>query len=198
MLDLKHLPNPIADEKLVFFLRRHPITLLPLASGFCILLLLPLFFVAYFSAVQPAWIEGPWLTVAVLGGSLFFLYAWLFLFQNFVDYYLDIWIVTTKRILNIEQIGLFGRTVSELRLYRIQDVTADVRGVLHTFLNYGNVHIQTAAEQMRFEFEEVPHPNEVAKTILELSEIDRRSHLDDAVEDFALADHPQQKPKNKP
>jgi uncharacterized membrane protein YdbT with pleckstrin-like domain len=198
MFDLRHLPNPIANEKLVYFLRRHPVTLFPLAVGFCVLILLPILVAMYFWLVRPLWMDGPFFPLFVLGGSIFFLFAWLFLFQSFLDYYLDIWIVTTKRILNIEQTGLFGRTVSELRLYRIQDVTATVHGILHTFLNFGNVHIQTAAEKERFVFEEVPHPNEVAKMILELSEIDRKEHLDEAVEEFGMPDHAHPKSPDDP
>ncbi len=189
MFDAKHLPNPIPDEHIVYFLRRHTITILPLFTGFAALLALPFFLYWYLTNFQPQLFDEQTIpTLLVLGGSAFFLFAWLFLFQNFVDYYLDIWIVTDRRILSIEQVGLFSRTVSELRLYRIQDVTATVNGVLHTIFNYGDVEIQTAGEKVRFLFEEVPFPNKIAKTILELSEVDRREHLDEAVEDFAMAD----------
>jgi hypothetical protein len=42
-----------------------------------------------------------------LGVSIFFLYGLLFLFQLFLDYWLDVFILTDKRILDIEQKGLF-------------------------------------------------------------------------------------------
>jgi uncharacterized membrane protein YdbT with pleckstrin-like domain len=193
MIDLHHLPNPIADESLVYSLRRHPITLLTLALGYGVLLIFPFAAWWYLSTYSSATLEDARLVaVIVMGSSAFFLFAWLFLFQNFLDYQLDMWIVTTRRILNIEQTGLFSRTVSELRMYRIQDVTATVSGVLHTVFDYGDVEIQTAGEKVRFVFEEIPHPNAVAKKILELSECDRREHLDEAVEEFALADRKKQ------
>ena len=40
------------------------------------------------------------------------------------------WIITNDRILDIEQHGLFARTVSELRLHRVQDVTAEIKALI--------------------------------------------------------------------
>ena len=189
MIDLGHLPNPIPDEQLVYFLRRHPVTLLGIAFGMIVLLIAPFAIVWYFAQFQSAFLADPVMfPLLALGGSAFFLFAWLFLFQNFLDYYLDMWIVTNRRVLSVEQTGLFSRTVSELRMYRIQDVTATVTGALHTLLDYGDVEIETAGEKMRFNFEDVPNPNRVAKTILELSEADRQDHLEEAVEEMAMVD----------
>ncbi len=194
MIDLRHLPNPVPDEKLVFLLRRHPVTILPLVVVTLILLASPFGVGIYLNLFRPEILQDP-LSFApfVLIGSVFFLFAWLFLFQYFLDYYLDTWIVTTKRILNIEQAGLFHRTMSELRLYRVQDVTASVNGFWGTIFNYGNVEIQTAGEKLRFLFEQVRKPSEISKHILELSEIDRREQLDVAVEEFGMPDTPSSK-----
>jgi uncharacterized membrane protein YdbT with pleckstrin-like domain len=189
MLDIKHLPGSIPSEQTKLILRRHWITLISLSFSFIIVLILP---VATIMAIQygaPTFFDDPVkTTLLILGLSIFFLYAWLFLFQHYIDYHLDIWIVTDRRILNIEQHGLFSRTVSELRLHRVQDVTAEVRGFFHTMLDFGNVHIQTAGEKQRFVFEEIPHPNQVAKIILEMAEKDRKDDLTDAVEEIKGAD----------
>ncbi|MFA6429984.1 MAG: PH domain-containing protein [Patescibacteria group bacterium] len=185
MLDLRHLPNEIPGEHVVYFLRRHVITITSLFVSYVFILTAPLAVLWYLATNVPTISDDPRLfPLVVLGISLFFLFVWLFLFQALMDYYLDIWVVTTKRILSIEQTGLFNRRVSELRLYRIQDVTATVSGFLHTVFNYGNVEIQTAGEKERFIFEDVPSPNEVAKTILQLVEEDRKEHFDEALEEM--------------
>ncbi len=189
MIDLRHLPNPVPDEKLVFLLRRHPITILVLIIVTLILLTSPFGINWYLQTYRLDILQDPSvLTPVVVIGSIFFLFAWLFLFQYFMDYYLDTWIVTTKRIINIEQTGLFHRTMSESRLYRIQDVTASINGFWATVFNYGHVEIQTAGEKNRFQFEQVSNPNHISKTILELSEIDRREQLDVAVEEFGIGE----------
>lgn len=185
MFDLHHLPNPIPDEKLVHFLRRHPITLVPLILGYFVVLLVPAAIAWYLVYERPDILADVlFFPLILLVGSLLFLFAWLILFQMFMDYYLDVWIVTTRRILNIEQTGVFNRVVSELRLFRVQDVTASVNGFLHTMLNYGEVEIQTAGGKTRFRFEEVPNPMNISKDILELSELDRKEHLDESIEEL--------------
>ncbi len=191
MMDFKHLPNAVPDEEVVHVLRRHPITLLPVFLGFVVILLSPFLAFWLLPVFQPNLVENQIaLTLLILFGSMFFLFAWLFLFQNYMDYHLDVWIVTTKRILNIEQTGLFARTVSELRLYRIQDVTSTVNGFLHTLFDFGNVEIQTAGEKTHFIFEDISHPTRISKSILEHAESERRSQLDEAVEEFQPPDHP--------
>jgi len=175
MIDLHKLPGGSPDEKIILVLRRHWLVLLSLALSLVVVLFLPVSAFAVIRSVSPLFFTNPVITpLFVLGGSIFFLFTWLFLYQHYLDYYLDTWIVTDERILNIEQHGLFARTVAELRLFRVQDVTAEIHGFLHTMLDYGNVHIQTAGETQRFEFEEIPNPNKVAKIILDLAEQQRR------------------------
>jgi uncharacterized membrane protein YdbT with pleckstrin-like domain len=197
-MDLHRLPNPVQDEKVIHVLRRHPITLFTWFLGVLFILVGPFLVWGLINFSQPQLLESPTLTaLMVMGGSVFFLFAWLFLFQSFMDYYLDIWIVTSKRVLSIEQTGLFARTVSELRLYRIQDVTSTVNGFAHTILDYGDMEIQTAGEKTRFIFEQIPHPTRISKSVLEYAELDRKEHLDEAVEQFGMPDHSNTPPAKK-
>jgi hypothetical protein len=165
------------EEEIIFFLRRHWFAVLPLVFGFLFVILLPFALYLGLQTFRPEFMAVKTnFTLTLMGASIFFLYAWLFLFQNFVDWYLDVWIVTNQRIINIEQRGLFGRVMSELMLYNIQDVTSEVNGFIPSMFDYGTVHIQTAAEKSRFEFEEIEHPNLVAKRILELTSQQRDIH----------------------
>ena len=91
-------------------------------------------------------------------------------FLIWVDYYFDVWIITNKRIVNIEQKGLFIREVSELELENIQDITTEVVGVIPTFFNYGDVFVQTAAERDRFLFHNVPDPYGIKDLVMNLQE----------------------------
>lgn len=189
MLYLNHLPGSDLHEKEIHLLRRHPITLLPLVFVTLLLIALPpaAYVIAQF--VQPELLQNQnTLTLYVLGASMFFLFGWMFLFQRFIEYWLDVLIVTDKRILDIDQSGLFSRTVSELRLYRTQDVTSEIRGFWHTVFDYGDIYVQTAAEVERFHMQDIAHPNRVAKMILELAEQDRKGHLEETVEEFGMAD----------
>lgn len=187
MIDISHLPGCHPDERLVYFLRRHPITLAGVILGYAGLLALPFIAGAVLASIRPDLLQDPvTFPIIALAGSLFFLFAWLFLFQAFLDFYLDVWVVTNRRIMNITQSGLFHRQVSELRLYRVQDATASLAGLLHTLLNFGQIEIQTAGEKARFIFEDIGRPQEVAKTIMQLAEADRSNSIGDVVEELEL------------
>ena len=187
MIDIHHLPGSDLQETQFNIYRVHPITLVPFFLSMIIVCVLPFAGYAALNYLHPEILaDESSLAFFMIGASLFFLFGLLFLYQVFVDYWLDVFIVTDKRILDIEQTGLFSRTVSELRLHRIQDVTTEVTGFLHTFLDYGNISIQTAGEVEHFTFENLEHPNRLAKIILDLADADRRGQLDAAVEEFGI------------
>jgi uncharacterized membrane protein YdbT with pleckstrin-like domain len=104
------------------------------------------------------------------------IFVWLYSFLVWIDYYFDVWIITSERIVNIEQRGLFTRRISELRFSRIQDVTSAVNGLLPTILNFGDVFVQTAAEEERFTFRQVGDPFAVKDEIMSLA---RKATTDD-------------------
>jgi len=92
-------------------------------------------------------------------------------------YFLDRWVVTEKHIIDIEQKSLFYRTFSKQEISRIQDVTSEVRGFFQTMFNFGNVTIQTAGEQERFVFQQVPDPNGIVETIMKVVDQEKQKPL---------------------
>lgn len=186
MIDLRHLPGADLHEQNAAIHRRHIFTLIPAIFVMGLVVLIPVGGYAYLKLMQPELIASNTnLALFILAASAFFLFGWLFSFVMFMDYWLDVFILTEKRLIDIDQTGLFSRTVAELRLYRIQDVTAQVKGFWQAIFDYGSVFIQTAGEIERFHFEKVPHPNKLAKDILELAEADRKDNLSAAVEEIS-------------
>jgi len=97
--------------------------------------------------------------------ALWWLTLLLLFFIEWLDYWLDAWIITDLRIIDIEQKGLFHREASEFIISRVQDVTTTVPGLLATFFKFGNLTIQTAGE-MSFTAYSVPNLNEAKNLIL--------------------------------
>lgn len=169
-LHAPRFPTQRPNERVVLLLRRHWTIiakhLIQLVASLClppvILTVLLLFSNFTFIPGELAYI------LAVEFLSVYFLFAFLFYFESFVDYHLDIWVVTDQRIVSIEQNGLFKRVISEVNILQIQDVTSEVNGGTQTFLDFGQVYIQTAGQTARFSFEEVAHSAEVAKVILQV------------------------------
>lgn len=110
--------------------------------------------------------------------SFLLLILWFFAFLVWIDYYLDVWIVTDKRIVNIDQRGLFVREMSELHLFRIQDVTSEVQGFFPSMLNYGDVYVQSAGTVERFVFEKVPDPYAVKDILMDLTRDTRQEEVE--------------------
>ncbi len=178
MNDLTAVFNLKLGEKVIFVLRRHPIVFLVEALIVAVLAAVP--FALYFLLAKfwPDLLLGPISRpTLILAGSAYLLLVWHFLIGRFVEYYLDLWVVTDHKIHNVEQKNLFSRTVSELDLASVQDVTSEIKGVIPTLLDYGDVHVQTAAEKERFSFEQVPHPEKVRAALLGLVETDKKRML---------------------
>jgi len=174
---LDHLPNQRKDEKVELFLRRHWFAIVTIVVAFLALTVIPLAIGYAMRDPVHRILENPLFgPVLVIVSSMYFLAVWLFAFLEFTDYYLDVWIVTNERIINIEQKGLFHRTASELHLTAVQDVTSDVQGIIHTVFDYGNVQVQTAGEQGRFIFKNIERPEKVKEHVVQLVEDDKRRH----------------------
>ena len=172
-----YIPHPKENEKIMLLLRRHPVILLSRTGFWVIVAIMPVLLYLVVGDVLMPFLENIKIfPIVILVMTIFYLYLWLFILHTFVDYYLDVWIVTNHRVLNIEHEGLFHRITSEQQLYRIQDITAETKGFFSTILDYGTVYIQTAGEQARFLFEQVRNPQACANKIIVLVEENKKLH----------------------
>jgi hypothetical protein len=89
------------------------------------------------------------------------------MFINWLNYYLDIWIITDKRIVNIEQKRLFSREISSLRLDNIQDVKIEMHGIINTLFKIGNMQVQTSSPEIEFILPQAINPENVKHIIME-------------------------------
>lgn len=178
-MSLHRLPNALENEKSVLFLRRHWIELLHVFFYLIVLVAIPfaLLFTTRLTGLNL--LQGTIAPFVVVGLSIYAIFTFIIFITQFTDFYLDTWIVTTDRIINIEQHGLFSRLVSEVQLNEIQDVTSETKGFLETFLTYGDVYIQTAAERERFNFKNIDNPDSVKATIVKLVQDCRARHRND-------------------
>lgn len=109
-------------------------------------------------------------SLVVLLMALWTLVLTLKFFSFWTDHYLDGWIITNKRIVDIEQKGFFSRQVSNFRVSSIQDVTTDIHGIIATLLNFGDIHVQTAGTFQKFIIKSAPNPKKIRKIILSLQD----------------------------
>ncbi|MCX6806609.1 MAG: PH domain-containing protein [Candidatus Berkelbacteria bacterium] len=166
MPDNYTFPGQKDDEKVIVFLRKHWIVFLPIILLCLLLIIVPL---VVFLIIRTNEIDlTEYRNLIFLGFSAYVLIIIAFFLTRFIDYYLDIGIATDQRIVDIEQKGLFNRTISAQDLSRVQDVRAKKQGVFQTFFDFGDILIQTAGEAPNFIFLSVPKPNDAAQQILKL------------------------------
>lgn len=108
-------------------------------------------------------------------------FAWAFIFWNsffivWTNYYLDILLITTKRVIDVEQLGLFARDLAEMRIESIQDIKVQVIGILASLLDFGNIHIQTAGVNREFIIEHIQNPHQVKDAIMKQREALSANH----------------------
>lgn len=187
-MELKNRLFPAQEEteKVLSVIRKHWFSysvfwLLPL------LMLIPPLALFVYWINNPADISPVFVNLIIIFGSIYLLFILAIIIYGFVDFYLDVYIITDRRIVDISQNGFFKRQISEVNLRQVQDVNAGVDGFFATILHFGVVKIQTAAELPNFIFESIPHPYEVSKKIIDLHQtylesLDKKEGSDERLE----------------
>lgn len=150
------------NETVLLYLHRHWFTLLGYFVYAFLGFLIPFILIALFGLVI---VKYHLSTLVVFLFSAYYMGLWYMLGYKLTMYVMDIWIVTNQRVIDSTQQGFFNRTISEINLGNIQDITTNVTGAIPTMMNYGDVEVQSAGEVVHFKFAQVPNPQNV-KTII--------------------------------
>jgi len=87
----------------------------------------------------------------------------------YMEYYWNSFIITTRRVIDVDQRGFFHRTVSEAPYEKVQDVSFTIEGVLGTLFKYGTIVLQTAGTHVNLELTRVRRPQDIHHLITETS-----------------------------
>lgn len=154
------------DEVIRFEVRRHLFVLYGKLSFLLILLLVPLLMYGYLIDFLSQVSSGKPGTFFLFLYLFWVLGIWIAAFYHWTDYYLDVWIVTNQRVIDIEQKGFFHREITNFSLDRIEDITVTVSGILGTFLKFGDLHAQTAADSHDFVIRSAKNPMSVKEHLM--------------------------------
>ncbi len=161
-------PNSFDDQEkgeiVLLLLRRHIFTILAPLALFLLACLVPIVTgIMFYSFISAHHL----LYLFYFGSSLWYMGIWMAIFYALTIYTLDTVIITDHRIIDNDQRGLFYRNVSELHSHRIQDVSTRTNGIIETFLNFGDITVQTAGSEKQFVFHQMPNPIKVKDTIMQ-------------------------------
>ncbi|OGG68751.1 hypothetical protein A3H77_02380 [Candidatus Kaiserbacteria bacterium RIFCSPLOWO2_02_FULL_56_11] len=98
--------------------------------------------------------------------SVWWLGVWTGAFAAFTRYFLNLWVLTNMRVVDIHQKSFFHRDVSSLVLSRVQDITVETKGLMYSLLDIGTINVQSAGAIERFTIRGIPHPAMLRDIIL--------------------------------
>ena len=154
-------------EKKLYVFRKHWLSIAKETLFFVILAILPLFLEGLLNNFELAF-KLPEIADKIIKGLYLFwvLILWVGLFVYITNYVLDAWILTSQRLIDIEQIGLFSRNIATLDLGKIQDITVQKRGLINEIFNIGTLVVQTAAMEKEFTIPTIGKPEAVKEKIM--------------------------------
>ncbi len=142
------------DENLLQIYRKHELTLVPKILQVFMLIFIPWFFGLKYNFIFSS-----------KGHTNIFLF-WTLLIgiyaaHTFLIWTINVYMVTSKRLLHIAHTGLFKKLVSETPLDRILNVSFRTTGILSTLFRYGDVMVQIVGLDHPLLLKDVPNPAQV-------------------------------------
>jgi hypothetical protein len=90
----------------------------------------------------------------------------LWTFRNFLNYFLDAWLITDRSVIDVEWHGFLHRTSTRIDYSSIEGVSYEIKGVLGTMFRYGTVTIERVGTGALVSIRDVKKPRDVESAIL--------------------------------
>lgn len=121
-----------------------------------------------YSRATSSFVSGGSLAQGTMILIMFVLIFWTSFFYFWTKNYFDVWYVTDRHIIAVNQKDMFEREEAFMDLSKIQDVSFEKNSFMATFFGYGRLKIQTAGSDQEFIIESVHDVESVAHRIIEL------------------------------
>lgn len=146
-----------AGESVEEAIKSHPIVLLWPGLKVVFLLAIPVAVLIFWGAS----------TLFAITAFLALLVSFAIFGRAYYEYAASVLIITSQRVLYLDQTGFFRRKITETNLDKIQDVTSKTDGMMRTSLDYGDVTVRTAGANAGSEIivKNIAHPYQVQQAI---------------------------------
>lgn len=161
-----HFEGQDLDEKILLLLRAHSITNLSWIIPAILLFLLP-FFLPKFATVIGFDVFALPEAFIVLLLIINYLLVLIIVFEGFLYWYFNVYLITSKNIIDVDFHSILFRTIDVAPIRNIEDVSSSMGGTLQSIFHFGHVFVQTAGASRNIDFLDVPTPHKVADFILD-------------------------------
>jgi hypothetical protein len=100
--------------------------------------------------------------------GIYLLIVLALIIQAFVDFYLDLLIVTEDRVILVRQNGYFNQQIDESHISDIDEVGVDVSGIINSAIGCGNVIIHMGNDEAILTVADIQNAEKVSREIMQL------------------------------
>ena len=181
---MKQFDGQHDNEEVLFVFRRH---IIAMRKGFYGLLIpfvifsLPILLIPLIPFQLPMWLLDPYMLLAISGVGLFIgilLFLW-----HWVAWYFSYYIVTNQRLRQVNQTAWFGKSVIDLSLTKIQNISYTIEGFTASVLKYGTIVVQTYVGDLVLD--KIHHPEEIYNKLQDAVHAAPQAHQEIHEEDQA-------------
>lgn len=160
----KYFDDQFDDEEMLLLFRKHPVVMRMAIVIASVAMLLPVLYTGGLTFFRP---DNP-PSIPFFFGSLGvgLLLAFIIMFYSWISWNYSVFIVTSVRLIQITQKGLWTRSVVDIGLDKIQTVSYEVHGLQETLLGFGTIVVQTYVGELVIH--DVHHPKKIQKRMSEI------------------------------
>lgn len=161
------------NEDVRLLVRRHFMTLVPGLLLALILIVVPFFF------LFPLFSLG---TIGIIIFGALVLAGILVAVRTVITWDADVLIVTTLRLVDVDQRGVWSRFVTEVFIDDVLDIRWHRKGILYTLCNVGFVEIQAGTLEHPLHITRIGHPQRLQELVNDLRKSTRPKHHESSPE----------------
>jgi len=91
--------------------------------------------------------------------------------RNFMDYYLDVWLITNKGVIDLAWHGWFHRQSARTLYSDLQGFSYEISGIIGTILRFGTISIEKISTGQAVSLEYVSNPKRIESVVLKSQEV---------------------------
>jgi hypothetical protein len=123
----------------------------------------------FFGLIMPLAVYLVFPRVAII--SLVWAFAGMcVVFYHFIDWYFDVWILTTMGVIDLERNGFFDMASTRIDYHMMEGIAYQIKGVLHTMFNYGDITIDKLGSKTSVVLKDSTNPKKVERLIMKYQE----------------------------
>lgn len=156
------------NETILLLLRAHPITNLKWIIPAILVFFVPFLFPDFLTLlnINLSILPQFYLLALVVINYLFVL---LIVFEGFLSWYFNVYLITTKNIVDLDFYSLLFNNIDLTPIQNIEDSNSTQGGLLGSIFNFGNVFVRSASDETLVDFIDVPNPHKVADFVIDLA-----------------------------